>query len=73
MLRGRPRRHARRVRRARPEIDDEVRRLDHLAVVLDDEHGVVQVAKVPEAVDELAVVARMQPDRRLVEDVEHAR
>src|SRR5690606_27753076 len=58
--------------RARAEVHEEVRRLDHLAVVLDDEDRVAEVAEVAERGDELAVVARVQPDRRLVEDVEHA-
>ena len=44
----------------------------HLLVVLDDEHGVADVAQPLERVDEPAVVALVEPDRRLVEDVEHA-
>ena len=44
----------------------------HLLVVLDDEHGVAEVAKPLERRDQPVVVALVEPDRRLVEDVEHA-
>ena len=58
--------------RAWPEVDDPVGRAHHLLVVLDDEHGVADVAQPLERVDEPAVVALVEPDRRLVEDVEDA-
>ena len=48
--------------RARPEVEHEVGRLDHLAVVLHDEHRVAQVAEVRQRVDQLGVVARVEPD-----------
>ena len=44
----------------------------HLLVVLDDEHGVAEVAQPLERPDQLVVVALVQADRGLVEDVEHA-
>ena len=44
----------------------------HLLVVLDDEHGVAEVAQPLERPDQPPVVALVEPDRRLVEDVEHA-
>jgi len=44
--------------------------LDHVGVVLDDEHGIPLIAELPEDVDETPVVARVQADRRLVEHVE---
>ncbi len=50
-----------------------VGRLDHLAVVLDQDQGVAQVAEPPEGVEEPGVVAGVEADRRLVEDVEDAR
>ena len=59
--------------RAGPEVDHKVGRLDHLAVVLDHEHRVAQVAERGERGDQLGVVARVQPDARLVEHVQHAR
>ncbi len=58
--------------RARPEVDHPVGRAHHLLVVLDDEDGVADVAELLERVDEPSVVALVQPDRRLVEDVEDA-
>ena len=59
---------------ARPgaEIDDVIGRQHRVLVVLDDDHGVAQVAEPPERVQQAVVVAGMQADRRLVEDVQHA-
>jgi hypothetical protein len=45
---------------------------DGVFVVLDDEDGVAQVAQLFEGLDEAVVVALMQADGGLVEDVEHA-
>ena len=58
--------------RAGPEVDQVVGRLDHLAVVLDQDQRVAQVAEVPQRREQPGVVARVQADRRLVEHVEHA-
>ncbi len=58
--------------RARPHVDEPVGRPHHLLVVLDDEHGVAEVAQPLERADQPAVVALVEADRRLVEDVEHA-
>ena len=58
--------------RARADVDHVVGDPDRLLVVLDDEHRVAEVAQAHERVDEPAVVALVQPDRRLVEHVEHA-
>src|SRR5262249_29507452 len=57
---------------SRAEVDDPVGRPHHLLVVLDDEHGVADVAQALESGDEAAVVALVEPDGRLVEDVEDA-
>ena len=57
---------------ARPHVDEPVGGAHHLLVVLDDEHGVAEVAQPLERADQPAVVALVQPDRRLVEDVEDA-
>ena len=54
------------------EIDEVVRRAHRLLVVLNHDHGVADVAQPLERRDELLVVALVQSDRRLVEDVEHA-
>jgi hypothetical protein len=56
----------------RADVDDPVRGPDRLLVVLDDEHRVAQVAQPRQGRDELRVVPLVQPDRRLVEDVQHA-
>ena len=55
-----------------PDVDDPVARADRLLVVLDDDHRVAQVAQPGQRVDQPAVVALVQPDRRLVEHVQHA-
>jgi hypothetical protein len=58
--------------RARADVDDPVGVLDGVLVVLDDDQRVAEVAQPLERLDQPAVVALVQPDRRLVEDVEHA-
>ena len=55
-----------------PMSIDPVRRPDRLLVVLDDEHGVAEVAQPRQRGDQLGVVALVEPDRRLVEDVQDA-
>ena len=57
---------------ARAEVDQVVGRAHRLLVVLDDEHRVAEVAQPLERRDQPRVVALVQADRRLVEDVEHA-
>ena len=56
----------------RPEIEDIVGRLDDLPVMLDHEDRIAQVAELADRADQPAVIARMESDRRLVEDVKHA-
>ena len=58
--------------RARPHVDELVGGAHHLLVVLDDEHGVAEVAEPLERRDQPPVVALVEADRRLVEDVEDA-
>ena len=55
---------------AEPHVDDGVGDLDHVGVVLDDEDGVALVAQLAQDLDQPLVVARMQADRRLVEDIQ---
>ena len=57
---------------ARTQVDDQVGAADRGLVVLDDQHGVAAVAQLVERVEEHGVVARMQADGRLVEDVADA-
>ncbi len=70
-LRGRPRRDDQAPIRAGPgpEVHDPIRRLDHRFVVLDDQDAVAQLLKPSEAVDQPRGVARMEPGRRLVQDI----
>gem|GEM_PF-3061300 len=58
--------------RSRTEIDQEVRRAHRLLVVLNDEDRVPHVAQPLQAAEQPFVVARVQSDGRLVQDVEHA-
>ena len=53
-------------------VDHVVGRGDDLGVVLDDDDRVLARAEVPHDADEARAVARMEPDRRLVEDVQRA-
>ena len=59
---------------ARPgtEIDDVVGRPHRVFVVLDHDHGVALVAEPGKRFQQAVVVARVQADRRLVENVQHA-
>ncbi len=59
--------------RAGPDIDDPVGRTNRVFVVFDDDERVSEVAQLFERLDQAAVVALVQADRRLVEHVEHAR
>ena len=54
------------------EVDDVVGGADRALVVLDDDHRVAEVAQPLERPDQLLVVALVQADRGLVEDVEDA-
>jgi hypothetical protein len=55
-----------------PEVDDPVGRLDHVEVVLDDDHGVAGLHQAPKHLDEALHVGEVQAGGRLVEDVEGA-
>ena len=55
-----------------PDVDDPVGGPDGLLVVLDDQDGVAQVAQPGQGRDQLGVVALVETDRRLVEDVQDA-
>ena len=58
---------------ARPKIDQVVGGSHRLLVMLDDEHGVAEIAKAAQRREQTAVVALVQSDRRLVQHVQHAR
>src|SRR5690606_21482091 len=57
---------------ARPEIDEVIGRADRLLVVLDDDYGVAEVPELLEGGKEPLVVALMEADGGLIQDVEHA-
>ena len=56
----------------RAEVDEVVGRAHRVLVVLDDDHRVARVAQPLQGRQQPVVVARVQADRRLVEDIEHA-
>ena len=57
---------------AGPDVDDPVGHPDGVLVVLDHDQRVAEVLEAHQRLDQPVVVALVQPDRRLVEDVEHA-
>ena len=57
---------------SRADVDDPVALEDRVLVVFHHDHGVAEVAKPDERVDESAVVALVQTDRRFVEHVQGA-
>ena len=54
------------------EVHHVVRLADRVLVVLDDDDGVAEVTQAMQRVEQALVVALVQPDRRLVEDVHDA-
>src|SRR4051812_49310176 len=57
--------------RARAQIDQVIGCLHRLLVVLDDDDGVAEVAELSQGVEQTRVVALVEADGRLVQDVEH--
>src|SRR5438874_1286366 len=57
--------------RSRSEIDYEIRAANRLFVVLDDQHCVTKIAQRGQSVQQAPVVARMQANRRFIENVKH--
>src|SRR5918994_3389917 len=56
----------------RPEVDDMVRSLDGVLVMLHDDDRIPQIPEPAKRCQQALVVALMQPDARLIEDVEDA-
>ena len=54
------------------QVDDPVGLLDHVEVVLDDQHGIAERNQALQHIEEFAHVVEMQPGGRLVENVERA-
>ena len=59
--------------RARPHVDDVIGGADRILVMLDHQHGVAEIAQPAERGEQHVVVALVEADLGLVEDVEHAR
>ena len=57
--------------RAGTDVDDVVGRRNGVVIVLDNEHRVAEVAQTFQRGNEAFVVALVQPDTRLVQNVEH--
>ncbi len=60
-----------RITRAGSEVHDVIRLVQGIAVMFHDNDGVVQVAQVLKSTQQQRVVPRMQPDSRLVKNVQH--
>ena len=57
---------------ARAHVHHMVGGEDRLLVMLDDDDAVAEVAQAVERLEQPRIVALMQPDRRLVQHIEHA-
>ena len=57
--------------RAGADVDEVVRRAHRVLVVLDDDERVAEVAQTLERCKQLVVIPLVQPDGRLVEDIQH--
>ena len=55
------------------EVEDVVGGADGVLVVLDNDHGISQIAQPSQRAEEPVVVALMQPDARLVQNIQDAR
>jgi hypothetical protein len=54
------------------EIDDVIGALDGFGIVLHHQHGVAEIAQTAERIEQAVVIARMQADGRLVQNIQHA-
>src|SRR5258708_4159968 len=57
---------------ARAEVDDEIGAADGVFIVLDDQNGIAEVAKMLERTEKAGIVAGVEADARLVKNVENA-
>ena len=55
------------------DVENVVGGADRVLIVLNDDHGIPKIAKVAEGLDEAVVVALVQADAWLVEDIQHPR
>ncbi len=58
--------------RRRTEINNPIGFADGFIVVLDDQNGVAQIAQTLERFEQSCIVARMQPNGRLIQHIQHA-
>ena len=58
--------------RARADVDEIVRRAHGVLIVLDDDERVAEVTQLAQRAQQLFIVALVQADGRLVEDIQHA-
>ena len=58
--------------RARTEVYDPVSRTHGIFIMFDDQNGVAQVAHAFQSFDQTAVVALVQANARLIQDIENA-
>ena len=57
------------VARAGTQIHDKIRATNCIFVVLDNEHGIPQIPQMLERTEQPVVIPRMEPNRRLIEDI----
>ena len=57
---------------ARSHVDDVIGGPDRFLVMLDHHHRIAEIAQVFQRLQQPCIVALMQPDRRLIEHIEHA-
>lgn len=55
----------------RPEVDHVIGRADRLLIMLDHYDGVAEVSQAPERGEQPRVIALVEADARLVEDIQH--
>ena len=58
--------------RARPDVDNLVRRVHRVLIVLDDDQRIAEVTKPFQRIQQPVVIPLMKPDARLIEDIKHA-
>src|SRR5262249_7078483 len=56
----------------RSKIDDEIRSADGVLIVLDNQNRISEVAQVLQGAQQSIIVARVKPNGRLIQDIQHA-
>src|SRR6201984_2723641 len=55
-----------------PQVDDPIRGLNHLEVMLNDDQSISLVPKLYEDIEQLADICEMKPGRRFIQDIHRA-